>query len=178
VLRTGTTGGLVADVLGYRLEGALVAGPVVRAELVEEAVVQEGLVLVTAPGCRDPWAAWDQAGAAKVLVFRTGCSYRQRLERLLAGRGAAAVRCLELGTLEGIIGCVGAGLGGTLLPRAVVAAARRDGRVAVHPVPAEQARAETVFVRRRDAPLSGPLAHFLACSRAAAGRQPPAAGRR
>ena len=86
-------------------------------------------------------------------VFRAGCSYRQRLERLLAGRGVAAVRWLEFGTLEGIIGCVGAGLGGTVLPRAVIEAARRDGRVTVHPVPAEQARVEAIFVRRRDAPL-------------------------
>ena len=164
VLQTGTTGALVADVLEYRLEGALVAGPIGHADLVEEVVVEEELVLVTAPGCRGPWEA---SGQVRALVFRAGCSYRQRLERLLAGRGVAAVRWIEFGTLEGIIGCVGAGLGTTLLPRAVIESARREGRVEMYRIAAAQARAETVFVRRRDAVLSRALARFLECCRAA-----------
>jgi LysR family transcriptional regulator, cell division regulator len=167
VLRTGTTDGLTAEVLEYQLEGALVAGPVGHPELVEEPVVEEELVLVTAPGCRDPWAAWAEAGEARLLVFRAGCTYRQRLASLLAGRGVTATRWLEFGTLEGIIGCVGAGLGSTLLPRAVVERARREGRVTTHRLAAGQGRAVTVFIRRRDAVLSGALARFLECSQAA-----------
>ena len=165
VLQTGTTGGLVADVLEHRLEGALVAGPIGHADLVEEVVVEEELALVTLPGWRDLSEPESLAGGVKVLVFRAGCSYRERLERILAGRGVAVVRRVEFGTLEGIIGCIGAGLGVTLLPRAVVEPARRDGRVAVHRLPAAQARAETVFIRRRDAFVTGALARFLECCR-------------
>ncbi|MGE5756399.1 MAG: LysR family transcriptional regulator [Planctomycetaceae bacterium] len=171
VLQTGTTGGLVADVLEHRLEGALVAGPVGHVDLVEEEVVVEELVLVTPPACRSLSEPVSRTGGVKVLVFRAGCTYRQRLERILAERGIAAVRRLEFGTLEGIIGCVGAGLGVTLLPRAVVEPARRDGRVAVHRLPAEQARAGTVFVRRRDAFMTGALARFLGCCRLAERRR-------
>lgn len=171
VLRTGTTGGLVADVLDDRLEGALVAGPIGRAGLIEEPVIEEELVLVAPPAWRDVAASAAAAGGVKVLVFRAGCSYRERLERLLAGRGIAVARRVELGTLEGIIGCVGAGLGVTLLPRAVVEPVRRAGRVAVERLPSGQARAPTVFVRRRDAPVAGALARFLACCRDAAVRR-------
>ena len=54
------------------------------------------------------------------LVFRTGCSYRQRLEQVLAEFGWPSALRLEFGTLDGIIGCVAADMGVTLLPRAVV----------------------------------------------------------
>ncbi|GEM_PF-4423063 len=71
------------------------------------------------------------------------------------------MRRLEFGTLEGIIGCVGAGMGITMLPRAAVARAEADGRVALHALPTEEARVETVLVRRRDAFVSNALARFI-----------------
>ena len=80
---------------------------------------------------------------------------------MLAAQGIVDLRRLEFGTLEGIIGCVGAGIGVTLLPRAVVAAAAAEGRVALHTLPPEEARAETVLVRRRDAFTSSALLRFI-----------------
>ena len=58
-LQTGTTAELIAAVLAYRLEGALVAGPVEHPELVEETIFEEELVLVTAPAWPgiEAWAA-------------------------------------------------------------------------------------------------------------------------
>jgi LysR family transcriptional regulator, cell division regulator len=162
-LQTGTSESLVGDVLEYRLEGALVAGPVHHPALVEEPIVEEELVVVTAPDGFDLDDHLAGAAELKLILFRTGCSYRQRFEALLAERGCVAPRRLELGTLDGIIGCVAAGVGITLLPRAVVEPAWRSGRVAIHALPAEQARVTTVFVRRRDAFLSSALARFLEC---------------
>lgn len=158
-LRTGTTAELVEEVVARRLEGALVAGPVSRPELCAVPVVEEELVVVTAPGV----AGLDETvrgGRVKVVIFRAGCSYRERFERILA---AAGVRpsWIEFGTLDGIIGCVGAGIGVSLLPRSVVEPARRRGAVALHPLSAHEARVTTVFVRRRDAYLSGALRRFL-----------------
>ncbi|MHA1152430.1 MAG: LysR substrate-binding domain-containing protein, partial [Alphaproteobacteria bacterium] len=95
------------------------------------------------------------------VVLRAGCSYRQRLEEILARRGIVDLRRLEFGTLDSIIGCVAAGIGVTLLPTNVLAQARREGRVAVHELPAAEARAETLFVRRRDAYASRALEAFL-----------------
>jgi DNA-binding transcriptional LysR family regulator len=135
--------------------------------LVEEPVVEEELVVVTAPGSGDLDGYLESAAELKLILFRTGCSYRQRFEALLAERGVIALRRLELGTLDGIIGCVAAGVGITLLPHAVVEPARREGRVAVHSLPAEQAGVTTVFVRRRDAFVSSALGRFVECCRAA-----------
>ncbi|MGK3991470.1 LysR substrate-binding domain-containing protein [Sorangium sp. So ce136] len=162
-LRTGTTASLTADVLRRRLEGALVVGPVRHEELVEERVFAEELVVV-APAA---WPTWvPREGEAKLVVFRAGCSYRQRLEALLAGKGLVATRLLEFGTLDGILGCVAAGIGITMLPRAVVARSALGAALSIHPLPANKGRVATVFIRRRDASVSAALGAFLAMARA------------
>ena len=160
VLRTGTTADLIAEVLEHRLEGAFVCGPVNHPELEEETVFHEELVLVTARTVRSLDELARRADL-KIVMFRAGCSYRQRLEAILAKRGAVAPRILEYGTIDGILACVGAGIGVTMLPRAVVARAARDGLVATHELPPADAQVETVFIRRRDAFRSSALAVFL-----------------
>lgn len=164
VLRTGTTAELVEEVVQHRLEGAFVCGPVDHPALEAEIVFHEELVLVTARSVRGA-AALTARGEVKIVVLRAGCSYRQRLESILAGRGVVGVRRLEFGTLDAIVACVAAGLGVTLLPRSVVAAAGRAGRVALHALPPTEARVETLFVRRRDALPSSALAAFLRAAR-------------
>src|SRR3712207_3396530 len=89
------------------------------------------------------------------------------LFRSLARRGIVNPRRLEFGTLEAIFSCVAAGLGVTLLPRALLGPVWRDGRVAAHELPPEEAEVETVFIRRRDAHLSSALAAFLGLSQTA-----------
>ena len=164
VVSTGSTTMLLQEVLEHRLDVALVAGPMVHAELEEEAAFEEELVLVTAPNLRGP-DALAGAGGLKVLVFRAGCSYRQRLEAILAARGIAGARWLEFGTLDGIVGCVAAGVGVTLLPRIVVEAAARAGQVKLHVLPMAEAKVTTVLVRRRAAYVSSALNAFLAMVR-------------
>ncbi|MBV9748699.1 MAG: LysR family transcriptional regulator, partial [Acetobacteraceae bacterium] len=162
-LRTGTTCELLELALAGAVEGAFVCGPVSHPELEAEPAFVEELALLTAPDVRSPEDVLARvgAGAARIVVLRAGCSYRQRLEGALVRRGIPAPRMLEFGTLEAVIGCVAAGLGVTLLPRALVGPVWREGRVALHTLPFEEARAETVFVRRRDAHRSSALSAFL-----------------
>jgi DNA-binding transcriptional LysR family regulator len=164
---TGTTAALVDAVLARRLEAAFVAGAVSHPELLAIPMVEEELVLVTAPRIAglDKLAASAGLDPIKLILFRSGCSYRTRLEALLAERGITNARRLEFGTLDGIIGCVGAGIGVTLLPRVVVARAASEGRVALHRLPAEAARIETVLIRLRDIFVSTALARFIEIAR-------------
>ena len=85
-LRTATTADLVAAVLDGSLDGAFVAGPIDHSELNHAIAFPEELVLVTA-------RRWESLGAFRAgtpesgptaLVFRIGCTYRQRLEQVLA----------------------------------------------------------------------------------------------
>ncbi|HUN52079.1 MAG TPA: LysR substrate-binding domain-containing protein [Candidatus Sulfotelmatobacter sp.] len=163
-IETGTSASLLEAVLERRLEAAFVAGPVSHAELLVLPLLQEELVLVTAPRV----AGFDdlaRQSPLKLIVFRAGCTYRNQLERLLAARGILGARRLEFGTLDGIIGCTAAGIGVTLLPRAVVAQAAAEGRIALHALPPEDARVDTVLVRRQDMFVSTALGRFIELAR-------------
>jgi LysR family transcriptional regulator, cell division regulator len=159
-LRPGTTAELIEAVLDRRLEGAFVCGPVAHPSLIEQVMFEEELALLAAPGHASIESA-TQGGIARIVVLRAGCSYRQRLETLLARRGIAVPRLLEFGTLEAIFGCVAAGLGITLLPRALVGPVWQSGRVSLHRLPPAEALVTTVFIHRRESHLSTALRVFL-----------------
>ncbi len=118
-LRTGTTAEMIGQVLHQELEAAFICGPVAHPQLLVQPVFQERLVAVAAPGVPD-LAAATASGRVRILVLRRGCSYRQRLEDLLARRGVAVVQVLEYGTFDAILACVSAGMGLTLLPAALL----------------------------------------------------------
>src|SRR5689334_1616530 len=161
-LRTATTADLVAAVLDGSLDGAFVAGPVEHADLAATVAFREELVLVTARPIKnlaELRAATPESGPT-ALVFRTGCTYRQRLEQVLTEFGWPSAIRFELGTLDGMVGCVAAGMGVTLLPRAVVG--RNDG-VSVHALTPAQSRVETLFITRRAAHDYSALRGFLSC---------------
>ncbi len=159
-LRADTTTELIQSVLQRGLEGAFVCGPVHHPELIEETIFREELVVMAPPSSRSLGFLLSQSNL-RIVVLRAGCSYRQRLEDILARRGVVGLRLLEFGTLEAIFGCVAAGLGVSLLPRALVGPVLRHGRVSIHALPASEAMVETVFIRRRDGYLSSALSAFL-----------------
>ena len=164
VVSTGTTRKLLDEVIGYRLDGAFVAGPVNHPDLHQEVVFQEELVLVTS---REVRTLDDLARVPdlKTIVFQIGCSYRQRLQTVLSDMGIVTAKPLEFGSLDAIIGCVSAGVGVTLLPKKVVARAWQDGGIAVHELPPERAQVDTLFVRRADAYVSSAMSRFLDAAR-------------
>jgi DNA-binding transcriptional LysR family regulator len=160
-VETGTTRNLIQAVLEYRLDGAFVAGPAEHDDLLATLSFVEELGLVSAPRYRSLETALREGTIHKLFVFRVGCSYRQRLERFLGERGITLINQLEFGTLEGILGCVSAGLGVTMLPLSVVEPYVRRKEVAFHRISPEDARSETVFITRRDTLRSLALEDFL-----------------
>jgi LysR family transcriptional regulator, cell division regulator len=177
MLTIGTTGHLIEEVLACRLEGAFVAGPVKRDEILETQVFTEEMVLVTAAKFRSFYEALRSQQRVNILVLRAGCSYRIRLEQLLNEAGVTSFGQLEFGTIDGIFGCAREGLGITMMPRSVSERASQNGKLGIHPLPRREALVPTMFIRRRDAVLSAALSRFvecaLACASAAAGRTHP-----
>lgn len=162
VVTTGTTCSLVSDVLDCRLDSAFVAGPIDHPELLDAPVFREELVLVAPKSIR----SLDALGTIQhlqTIVFRIGCSYRQRLDAFLASRGLIVTQPLEFGSIDAILGCIAAGVGISLLPKGVVASAWRDGRVSIHELPAEDAIVETELIRRKDTYLSSAMSAFMDC---------------
>ena len=161
-LRTAPTADLVAAVLDGSLDGAFVAGPIDHAELSAVTAFTEELVLVTARRWTSLAAlrAGTPESGPTALVFRTGCSYRQRLEQVFSEFGWPSAARFELGTLDGMIGCVAADMGVTLLPRAVVG---RNETVNIHKLKAAQSGVDTLFITRRSAHQYSALQGFTAC---------------
>ena len=123
------TAALLAALQAGQIDCAFVDGTAPQNGLLSWPVFREELVLVSGqPLAGFPTA--DQLGNAVFLAFRQGCSYRQRIELLMAARGVPAVRIMELGMLDTILGCVAAGMGYALLPRALVEA--QQPRFGVH----------------------------------------------
>ena len=164
-LRTAPTADLVAAVLDGALDGAFVAGPIDHAEITATMAFREELVLVTA-------RRWTSLAALRAgipesgptaLVFRTGCTYRQRLEHVLTEFGWPSAERFELGTLDGMIGCVAADMGVTLLPRAVVERNEQSGNIRIHALSASQSQVDTLFIHRRSALQYSALQGFASC---------------
>src|SRR5260221_1579689 len=120
-LRTAPTADLVAAVLDGTLDGAFVAGPIEHAELFSTLAFLEELVLVTARRWTSLAAlrAGTPESGPTALVFRTGCTYRQRLQQVFSELGWPSAARFELGTLGGMIGVLTPGTGPTMLPPAV-----------------------------------------------------------
>lgn len=149
VLDTGPTDYLLHSVLNHRLDVALVAGPVERPELAQLPVFDEELVLLT-DILHGPVKVPADVAKRTLLGFRSGCSYRRRLERWFAEGGVSPARIAEFGTFEAIIGCVAAGMGVAMMPKEVLKQRELAKSVRVHALPAEIAQVQTMLVWRRD----------------------------
>ncbi|MBC8461526.1 MAG: LysR family transcriptional regulator [Deltaproteobacteria bacterium] len=157
ILTTGTSEELIQFVLDYKLDGAFVGGPVENAEIDQEPMFKEELVIVTDGKVRSLKSVENPI----ILVFRKGCSYRAILENLLRETGIVPYKIMEFGTLEGILGCVSAGMGITLFPHSVIAKLNYAEKVKVHRISQAIGRVPTMFVRRKNAVLTKALDAFL-----------------
>ncbi len=161
-VQTGPTAELVQKVLGNEVDGAFVAGPIDHPLLTVEHAYDETLVLVTSRRWLDLSDLHDESVPLTALMFRIGCSYRQRLEQLLTQLGRPSFQRLEFGTLEGILGCVAADLGITVLPRSVVEKSTLGERLATHEISPEISQVPTLFVRRKGSHESTAMRLFRA----------------
>jgi DNA-binding transcriptional LysR family regulator len=168
-VRSGPTAELVEKVLDGEIDGAFVAGPIDHPSLRVERAFEEELVLVTSRRWPDLAALRNDRGPIAALMFRTGCSYRQKLEQLLVQLGKPAFRRLEFGSLDGILGCVAADVGITLLPQQVVDRSPSASDLFVHQVDVSIARAPTVFIQRREAYETSAMKAFGKCFASASG---------
>ena len=141
-VQAGTSGALVQDVLDYRLDCAFVGGPVDHKDLICREVLVEELVIVSAINMAVPDA---------LIMFREGCAYRERAQRWLQDNGKVDTEVMNMGTQEGILGCVAVGLGFTLVPRKVVEESRYVNDLKIDPIAPEYSEVPTLLVTHKDA---------------------------
>ena len=159
-LHTGPTADVIEKLMAGQLDGGFVAGEIDHNRYQCLNVFSEELVLVSArPLHQIP--SPDTLLTAPFLAFRQGCSYRQRIELLLASQGINAVRVFEFGTLDAMLGCVAAGMGYTVLPRITVAAHQHRFDIHSLALPSTIAHIDTYFVTPAPATWSPALARFV-----------------
>lgn len=154
---------LIDKVLNCEADGAFVAGPVDHPLLAATPVFSEELVLVTTRGIRDPQQLKDNPRGITALMFKQGCAYRQRLEQYLTWLGRPSFQRMEFGSLDGMLGCISAGVGITLLPRSVVEKSGLAERLQVHEVVPAISRVATLFITRNDVQPTTALKRFVRC---------------
>lgn len=179
-LRTAHTAALVQEVLAHQLDAALVSGPLLHPDLESRPVVVEELVLISAAD----WAPISSLndlvarGPVELMTFREGCSYRQRLVDWLRREGVPIAQVSEFGTFEAILGCVAAGMGVSLVPRAILGAHLTgtesgvnpaNATLRIHPVPPDVAQATTLMIWHRARSHQPARAAFADCLEARLG---------
>jgi len=147
-LVTGTTGALIAQVMGREVEAAFVAEPFTAHDLDAEPVFSEELVLITPKGFGAVRTPAD-VGHTTLIAFASGCSYRRRLEAWLGSARTAPEHVMEFGSYHAIVACVAAGAGIAIVPRSVLLVSRAERDVSAHALPPAVAKARTFFVWRR-----------------------------
>jgi DNA-binding transcriptional LysR family regulator len=157
-LRTGPTGELLSLLWERKIDAAFVAGPIDDDRFRSMAAFHERLVLVQPA----PSNQTADDGAGSLLAFRTGCSYRATAEEWLRSQGKSDTDVIEMGTLDGILGCVEAGMGFAVVPQRTVGAHNGGGALATTPLPKPYADSTTYLAWRHDHTTTA--AHAALCA--------------
>ena len=140
-LRTATTGELTSLVWERQLDAALVAGPVDESRFHCMPAFHEKLV-----------AAYPIKGQEKMplLAFRSTCTYRNIANDWLRSTGHSDTRIIEMGTLDGMLGCVEAGMGFAVFPESSIKTYRHFDNVRLEALPAALGEITTFLIWRYD----------------------------
>lgn len=155
-LNTGNSQSQIQALVDRQIDLAFVGGPVRHERLTGGPVFVENLVLAAPWGTR----SIEDTNTKAMLVFRAGCAYRARTETWLRTRGEAPRSIMEFGTLDGLLGCVAAGMGVTLLPRSIVERPQHAGQITALEIP--DGRVETWVLQHKDAVDSAAMRAFKA----------------
>jgi DNA-binding transcriptional LysR family regulator len=146
-VHVGSSATLVGQVKRGELDVAFISRSFAVPGLREEQVFADRL-LVLAPARVKSLAnllAVNRTGL-KVLVQRLGCSYTERLLGFLEKKKVRPERIMEMGTLEGVIGFVEAGVGIAAMPESFVRPISKGRQVSMLSLPKETAMLQTYVV--------------------------------
>ena len=132
-LKTGNPQQLAAGVLAGTLDAALIPGPVTDGRLAHVPLYREELVIIGPASLKSLHARRPPPDA--VVAFEPGCPHRARLEQWYARRGSGPAHTVEISSYHAMLGCVAAGMGIALVPRAVLAGFAQQQYLSMHALP-------------------------------------------
>lgn len=113
-LNTGTWDKLIKDVLQHKLDGAIIANVVEHADIAQQKLYEEDLVLISS---LPTGAVTDVQDLENINIFMwpEGCPYRNCLTRWLAKHDVTST-ITNIASYATIIGCVSSGAGVSFIP--------------------------------------------------------------
>jgi len=146
-IHTATSAELITDVLENRLDCAFVGGRVNHPDLVAIPVVREEIVRISPA---------DYAEEPVLIIRGEGCAYREYAQRWQRKAGRCSEETMIMSTVDGLLGCVAAGLGYSIISREMVSQNRYETALSLEPLQGEDAEIVIYLIHRHDAiPLSG-----------------------
>ncbi len=140
-LQTGPTAHLLGLLWDRKVDAAFVAGPVDADRFASVPAFLERLVVVsTAPGRLQ----------GPLFAFTQGCSYRATAETWLREEGRSDTEVVEMGSFDGILGCVEAGMGFAVAPERAIRQHRAGSTLKIDVLPDPFAEIETCLAMRLD----------------------------
>ena len=155
-LLTGTSEEIILKVLDHKVDCAFVGGKINHPDILQHKIIEEELVLFN----KKPLKSIEKSKNITLLVFREGCAYRARLNHWLSLYGIRQYKIMEFGTLDAILGCVEAGMGLTILPRAV-AERPQYAHLKVQKLPKKISQINTNFIYHKDTAFTNAMKSFL-----------------
>lgn len=141
---TATSGQLITAVKNNTVDCAFAGGHVINDELVSIPAVVEKMVKVTAN---------DQNYDPILFVRGDGCGYRQAALAWQREMGDSEQQVMEMSSVDGILGCVAAGLGYTIIGWEMVSNSRYEDSLTIEPLTAHHANIQISLIYKRDSLL-------------------------
>ncbi|TCM59279.1 DNA-binding transcriptional LysR family regulator [Acinetobacter calcoaceticus] len=159
-LHTQPTRYLIDAVQNHELDCAFVANSIAIPQLFNQLVWRETLVLVAAKHAQVRFDL-DDLHQLRFIAFRQGCSYRRSIEVLLQRYNLPASLIVEMGSLDGIMGCVSLGMGVSILPEAYVRHTRYINDLQIIALDDEIAHSHTYLIAAQPETWNSNLKHFI-----------------
>ena len=150
-VQTGSSAQLMKQVKEGDLDAAFVSRVFGLPDFREELVLQDKLVILVPRTIKTISDLFDASrNGLKIMVQRFGCSYTEKLLQLLGAHGWRPDRIMEIGTLEGILGLVEAGVGVATMPESFVQPLLRGRNLVLLEVPKDMRMIQTFVVCSRN----------------------------
>ncbi|WP_299181674.1 LysR family transcriptional regulator [uncultured Neptuniibacter sp.] len=149
---TDTSAKLVMAVLNNRVDCAMVGDPQAHKELVIVPVVDEELVIVT---------PLDGEYDSVLFVREDGCGYRKCALSWQQASGRSEDGLMVMSSSDGVLGCVAAGLGYTVIGRNMVTGSRYEKALRSEPVNVGVGHVRISMVYRRGNPLESGINNLV-----------------
>ncbi len=156
-IKTGSSDLFTQMVLDYELDGAFVGYRVENQDIEQEAMFNEELVIASELAVQ----SIESIENPTLLVFPQGCTYRTVLENWFHSIGKVPYKVVEFGTIEGILGCVMAGIGVAMFPYSVIDKLNYGDKVAIHKMPESFSMVPTMFIRNKNVVITKAVEAFL-----------------